>query len=128
MNCFALTIVAEKQKRVAVGDRKSHSPQENHWSVLRTAKRKIAQVGDNSEKSHILEPRLGFEPRTPSLPWKCSTTELSRQNTCPIVAKSTSVAKNNTKATQTEPLMHICRLECLCEDPDGNPDRDEEQS
>ena len=55
MNCFALTIVAEKQKRVAVGDRKSHSPQENHWSVLRTAKRKIAQVGDNSEKSHILE-------------------------------------------------------------------------
>ena len=28
-----------------------------------------------------MEPRLGFEPRTPSLPWKCSTTELSRHNT-----------------------------------------------
>lgn len=26
-----------------------------------------------------MEPRLGFEPRTPSLPWKCSTTELSRR-------------------------------------------------
>ncbi len=28
----------------------------------------------------ILEPRLGFEPKTPSLPWKCSTTELSRHD------------------------------------------------
>lgn len=26
-----------------------------------------------------MEPRLGFEPKTPSLPWKCSTTELSRR-------------------------------------------------
>ena len=25
-----------------------------------------------------MEPRSGFEPETPSLPWKCSTTELSR--------------------------------------------------
>jgi hypothetical protein len=32
----------------------------------------------------FLEPRLGFEPKTPSLPWKCSTTELSRR-TCNIL-------------------------------------------
>jgi hypothetical protein len=27
-----------------------------------------------------LEPLSGFEPETPSLPWKCSTTELQRHN------------------------------------------------
>ena len=26
-----------------------------------------------------MEPLSGFEPETPSLPWKCSTTELQRQ-------------------------------------------------
>jgi hypothetical protein len=27
---------------------------------------------------NIMEPSSGFEPETPSLPWKCSTTELRR--------------------------------------------------
>ena len=26
-----------------------------------------------------MEPLSGFEPETPSLPWKCSTTELQRR-------------------------------------------------
>ena len=29
--------------------------------------------------NNVLEPRLRLELRTPSLPWRCSTTELSRQ-------------------------------------------------
>ena len=34
-----------------------------------------------------MEPTSGFEPETPSLPWKCSTTELCRQKYLLIVAK-----------------------------------------
>ena len=41
---------------------KSHSPQENLWSVLRTAKAKAALSGDKIAKSLILEPLYGFEP------------------------------------------------------------------
>ena len=32
----------------------------------------------HSNLSPVLEPLSGFEPETPSLPWKCSTTELQR--------------------------------------------------
>ena len=51
---------------------KSHSPQETHWSVLRTANAKAALSGDQIAKSPILEPLQGFEPRTPSLQKRCS--------------------------------------------------------
>ena len=32
---------------------------------------------------YFLEPRIGFEPTTYSLPWSCSTTELSGHNYYP---------------------------------------------
>src|SRR6185503_15913093 len=32
-----------------------------------------------------MEPQPGLEPGTPSLPWKCSTTELSGHTTAPII-------------------------------------------
>lgn len=40
---------------VAFSDPKSHSPQENIWVWLRQTHEKIAQMGDNSAKSLILE-------------------------------------------------------------------------
>ena len=61
-------------KNVAVnGDQSQISPQKNLWFALRAAKEKAARSGDNFLEKSELEPRLGFEPRTFSLPWKRST-------------------------------------------------------
>ena len=40
---------------------------------LRGGTEKAAREGDSVAEKSILEPRSGFEPETPSLPWKCST-------------------------------------------------------
>ena len=61
-------------KNVAVnGDQSQISPLKNPWQALRAATQKAARMGDPVAEKSILEPRSGFEPETPSLPWKCST-------------------------------------------------------
>ena len=78
LEIFGLNLKLKNKTAVASSDPKSHSPQENIWLVLRTAKEKIARKGDNSNLSPVLEPLTRVELVTPSLPWKCSTTELQR--------------------------------------------------
>ena len=48
----------------------------------------------------IYEPRRGLEPRTPSLPWKCSTTELSR----PSCAEASEGRPSNAEAMEDRPF------------------------
>ena len=48
-------MAGKNKNAVASSDPKSHSPQENIWLVLRTAKEKIARMGDNSDLSPVLE-------------------------------------------------------------------------
>ena len=48
-------MAGKNKTAVASSDPKSHSPQENIWLVLRTAKEKIARKGDNSNLSPVLE-------------------------------------------------------------------------
>ena len=43
--------------------------------------KKNVYSGDNWGIDSELEPSSGFEPETPSLPWKCSTPELRRPMT-----------------------------------------------
>ena len=43
--------------------------------------------------SFAMEPRSGFEPETPSLPWKCSTTELSRHKV--IITQNLDLGQNS---------------------------------
>jgi hypothetical protein len=80
LEIFGLNLFLENKKVVAKSDSENNSPLKTHWSVLRTANQKIAHSGDNLEIDSELEPRSRFELETPSLPWKCSTTELSRQS------------------------------------------------
>ncbi len=68
LEIFGLNLFLKTKIAVASSDPKSHSPQENLWLVLRTAKEKIAQEGDNSNLSPVLEPRAGIEPATSCLP------------------------------------------------------------
>ena len=78
LEIFGLNLKLKNKNAVASSDPKSHSPQENIWQVLRTVNIKIARMGENYDFSPELEPLPGLEPGTPSLPWKCSTTELQR--------------------------------------------------
>ena len=78
---FGLNLFLENRKVGINADQFLSSPQKNKWVLLRKTALKLTKNGAprrNSDFCRILEPRLGFEPRTPSLPWKCSTTELSR--------------------------------------------------
>ena len=69
---------SQKQKHGRFQQLKNSSPPRRHLVCAPRNQRKRAHSRSIFEKSLVLEPRLGFEPRTPSLPWKCSTTELSR--------------------------------------------------
>ena len=73
LEIFGLNLKLKNKNVVAFSDPKSHSPQENILVWLRQMHEKIAQMGDNSAKSLILEPRSGLEPETSSLPWMRST-------------------------------------------------------
>jgi hypothetical protein len=77
LEIYGLNLIFKNKNAVASSDPKSHSPQENIWSVLRTANIKIARMGDNYDFSPDLEPRSRIELETSSLPWMRSTTELS---------------------------------------------------
>ena len=44
-------------------------PPQNQWAALRAAHRFVGQ----KDESTILEPLVGIEPTTYSLPWSCST-------------------------------------------------------
>ena len=78
LEIFGLNLFLENKKVVAFSDSKNNSPLKNPWSVLRTANQKIRQNGGNPEIDSELEPPSRLELETPSLPWKCSTTELRR--------------------------------------------------
>lgn len=69
---YGLNLRLKSKKVCCEAAGKSHSPQENHWSVLRTATQKAALSGDKIAISSDLEPLQGFEPRTPSLQKRCS--------------------------------------------------------
>ena len=46
-----------------------------------------------------MEPPVGIEPTTPSLPWKCSTSELGRPNTLVnILSKRSLLCKRKAKS------------------------------
>ena len=79
---FGLNLFLENRKVGINADQFLSSPQKNKWVLLRKTALKLTKKGATrpiSDFNLILEPRSGLEPETPSLPWKCSTTELSRQ-------------------------------------------------
>lgn len=63
LEIFGLNLKLKNKNVVAFSDPKSHSPQENILVWLRQMHEKIAQMGDNSAKSLILEPRSGLETK-----------------------------------------------------------------
>ena len=70
---FGLNLFLTNKNVATRGDQSQISPLKNPWFALRATKEKTALSGDNFLISSNLEPRSGFEPETPSLPWKCST-------------------------------------------------------
>ena len=76
LEIFGLNLILKNKNAVASSDPKSHSPQENIWFGFRQTQQKMTATPSNLEKSRILEPSPRVELGTPSLPWKCSTTEL----------------------------------------------------
>ena len=70
---FGLNLFLTNKNVATRGDQSQISPLKNPWSVLRTATEKAALSGDQILEKSVVEPRLGLEPRTPSLPWTCST-------------------------------------------------------
>ena len=88
---FGLNLFLTNKNVATSGDQFQISPLKNPWSVLRTATQKAAREGDQIAFVSELEPLSGFEPETPSLPWKCSTPELQRHHTlcCPSFLAAT---------------------------------------
>ncbi len=76
LEIFGLNLILKNKNAVAPSDPKSHSPQENIWFGFRQTQQKMTATPSNLEKSLFLEPSPRVELGTPSLPWKCSTTEL----------------------------------------------------
>ena len=70
---FGLNLFLTNKNVATHGDQSQISPLKNPWFALRATKEKTAPEGGNFRNFPNLEPRLGFEPRTPSLPWTCST-------------------------------------------------------
>ena len=77
---FGLNLFLTNKNVATRGDQSQISPLKNPWFALRATKEKTALSGDNFLISSNLEPPSRFELETPSLPWKCSTTELRRRN------------------------------------------------
>ena len=77
---FGLNLFLTNKNVATRGDQSQISPLKNPWFALRATKEKTALSGDNFLISSNLEPPSRLELETPSLPWKCSTTELRRRN------------------------------------------------
>ncbi len=82
LEIFGLNLFLSNKNVAENGDQFQISPQKTPWFALRATKEKTAQMRRNSDIFPFVEPPSRLELETPSLPWKCSTTELRRHTTC----------------------------------------------